>query len=91
MEKQLLKIQELEVGKMYDMVDNPHPNYLLYFVDDEGALYQYDTVVKCDGKSLIRYNQALGLRFYEAPLQNLGKESFDNGSEKFRLLFGEVE
>lgn len=90
MDKKLLTIQALEKGKMYDMVDNPHPNYLLYFVDEEGALHHYDTVMKCDGKSSITYNKMLKTRFYEAPIRDYGKEASTYGSEKFRLLFGQV-
>jgi hypothetical protein len=65
MDKKLLKIHELESGKLYDMVNNPHPNYLLYFVDEEGFFYQRDTVVKTEGKSFLRYNDAIKMEFYE--------------------------
>lgn len=65
MAKKLLKISELEVGKMYDMVDNPHPNYLLYFVNEEGLFCSYDTVVRVKGISSITYNKSLTTRLYE--------------------------
>lgn len=65
MAKKLLKIHELEAGKLYDMVNNPFPDYLLYFVDNEGLFYQRDLVVKTEGKSSLKYNDSLRLEFYE--------------------------
>lgn len=65
MDKKLLKINELEPGKLYDMVNNPFPNHLLYYVDEDGFYYQKDLIEKTQGKSMIRYNEAMRLRFYE--------------------------
>lgn len=65
MDKKLLKINELEPGKLYDMVNNPFPNHLLYYVDEDGFYYQKDLIEKTQGKKAIRYNEAIQLRFYE--------------------------
>ncbi|WP_422661609.1 hypothetical protein ACK8P5_26160 (plasmid) [Paenibacillus sp. EC2-1] len=61
----LLKINELQPGKMYDMINNPMANYLLYFVDDQGNLWRRDTVVKVEGMERLEYNEAIKADFYE--------------------------
>jgi hypothetical protein len=65
MDKNLLKIHELESGKLYDMVDNPYPNHILYYVDEEGCYCHKDLIVKTQGRRMLQYNEALKLRFYE--------------------------
>ena len=65
MDKNLLKIHELEPGKLYDMVNNPYPNHILYYVDEEGFYCHKDLIVKNQGKRMIQYNEAIQLRFYE--------------------------
>jgi hypothetical protein len=62
---ELLKIQELQLGRMYDMVDNPHPDYLLYYVDEEGLFCKKDTVMNVKGRCSRSYNEMLETRFYE--------------------------
>lgn len=61
----LLKINELKTGKLYDMVNNPNANYLLYFVDNEGNLCYKDAVVKGEGKGDFNYNTVIKTDFYE--------------------------
>ena len=61
-----LKIHELVIGKIYDIVDNPFPNHILYFVDNEGFLYVKDTIVKCEHLALHDYNKVLKMVFIEA-------------------------
>lgn len=61
----LLKIQDLKPGIKYDMINNPHPNYLLYFVNEEGKLFSYDTVVKVEGVSSMTYNDVIHAKFFD--------------------------
>lgn len=65
MTKKLLNVHELEAGKLYDMVDNPYPGYLLYYVDEEGSFCHKDLVVITEGKSVVRYNEIIKRQFYE--------------------------
>lgn len=65
MNKKIFKINELEPGKLYDMVNNPYPDHILYFVDDEGFFWNKDLIVKTQSKSIDRYNDTINLEFYE--------------------------
>lgn len=70
MSRKLLSIKELIPNKMYDMIDNPYPNYLLYYVDDKGQLCSYDTVVKVKGISSMSYNEVICCEFYDPSIKN---------------------
>lgn len=61
----LLKIHELKPGKLYDMVNNPFPDHILYYIDEEGNYCHKDLIVKTQGKRHVAYNDALKLRFFE--------------------------
>lgn len=61
-----LKIHELVAGKIYDIVDNPFPNHIFYFVDDAGFLYVKDRIVKCEYLSPREYNKVMKMVFIEA-------------------------
>jgi hypothetical protein len=65
MDKKLLKVYELEAGKIYDMVNNPYPDHILYYVDEEGGFCQKDLIVVTQGKRSVRYNEVIKHRFYE--------------------------
>lgn len=65
MSKPLLSIHELEPGKLYDMVGNPYPNHILYYVDKDGNYCHKDLIVKTHGKRFARYNEIIKDRFYE--------------------------
>lgn len=65
MSKKILKIHELEPGKLYDMIDNPYPDHILYYVDEDGNYCHKDLIVKTQGKRMIQYNEAIKKQFYQ--------------------------
>lgn len=75
MNKEYLKINELEVGVVYDIVNNPFPNHIYYFIDEEGNLCNIDDIVKCIGKvgNYKSYNEVIKMNFVVASSQNYFK------------------
>lgn len=63
--KKQLKVHELEVGKIYDIVGNKFPNHIYYFIDSEGVLYVKDVIVKCNSIATLRYNEVIKMIFIE--------------------------
>ena len=60
-----LSIKDLKIDKFYDIKNNNLKGYLIFFVDEKGRLFQYDTVVKCNSSTWYKYNEAIELEFFE--------------------------
>jgi len=63
--KKQLKINNLKVGVLYDILDNPFPNHIYYFVDNEGFLYVKDIIVNCNHLEHKNYNDVIKMVFIE--------------------------
>lgn len=65
MKKKQLKVHELKVGVLYEIVDNLFPNHIYYFIDNNGVLYIKDIIVHCNCLASQSYNDVIKMIFIE--------------------------